>query len=572
MPANEVVQTITDGALGNVTVPPSSAQAVIGCSSAGTAQQIVSTTSKATLVSTFGYGPLVEAAAMVIDAGGTPICVKTASTTAGSVVKKAAGTVTGATTATPVVITQTAHGYATGDIVVIASVGGNTGANGTFPIIVLTANTYSLTGSVGAGAYTSGGTATPTGGHFVGTGTSAITLTGTPYDDYWLSVKVALGGTIATGPISIQISGDAGRTYGPAIALGTATTYVIPQTGETLNFAAGTLVTGDVFSAQTSAPVWADSDVSSALVLLGNSTYQWGGGIHVVGKSAGSDATAFDGYLATLAAAYRYTWALLDTRDVGLADANEAAWITSLLSDYAAVTSVRVLASAGWYNMPSSVINQTLGGLPRYRRPQSWAAARRVVTVPPQVLLSRVSDGPLAGIVVNPPVDATDGFVYHDERINGGLGPSGSNTGRFMTCRTRVGSNVQGAFYVDQPALMCAAGSDFTLLPYRQVIDIACGLGHQYLENYVDSSVLVNPNGTIFETSAREIESAVASGLNANMTAKGYCSSLSFKVSRTDNIASTKIMNTTTRIVALGYILEIDNSIGFQSPSQVVGS
>lgn len=66
--------------------------------------------------------------------------------------------VTGATNATPIVITTSAaHGYATGDTIAIASVAGNTAANGVWTITRLSATTFSLNTSVGNGAYTSGG-------------------------------------------------------------------------------------------------------------------------------------------------------------------------------------------------------------------------------------------------------------------------------------------------------------------------------------------------------------------------------------------------------------------------------
>lgn len=69
-------------------------------------------------------------------------------------------TVTNATNATPIVITTSAaHGYTTGNTVSVRSVGGNTAANGYWTVTVLTSTTFSLTGSVGNGAYTSGGTA-----------------------------------------------------------------------------------------------------------------------------------------------------------------------------------------------------------------------------------------------------------------------------------------------------------------------------------------------------------------------------------------------------------------------------
>lgn len=67
------------------------------------------------------------------------------------------GTVTDATNASPIVITQTAHGYTTGDLVYVNGVLGNTAANGIFRITKVGANTYSLNGSAGNGAYASGG-------------------------------------------------------------------------------------------------------------------------------------------------------------------------------------------------------------------------------------------------------------------------------------------------------------------------------------------------------------------------------------------------------------------------------
>ena len=66
-------------------------------------------------------------------------------------------TITGATNATPVVITSAAHGLATADVVQVLAVGGNTGANGLWAVTVLTANTFSLDGSVGNATYTSAG-------------------------------------------------------------------------------------------------------------------------------------------------------------------------------------------------------------------------------------------------------------------------------------------------------------------------------------------------------------------------------------------------------------------------------
>lgn len=75
----------------------------------------------------------------------------------------ASGNVSDASDAEPIVITTSAaHGLSTGDVVDIASVGGNLGADGTWAVTVLSATTFSLDNSYGDGAYTSGGTWTAT--------------------------------------------------------------------------------------------------------------------------------------------------------------------------------------------------------------------------------------------------------------------------------------------------------------------------------------------------------------------------------------------------------------------------
>lgn len=71
--------------------------------------------------------------------------------------------ITGATNATPIVVTSSSHGFTNGDVVAISNVGGNTAANGVFKIANVTTNTFELTnrdsGSniAGNGSYTSGG-------------------------------------------------------------------------------------------------------------------------------------------------------------------------------------------------------------------------------------------------------------------------------------------------------------------------------------------------------------------------------------------------------------------------------
>lgn len=71
--------------------------------------------------------------------------------------------ITGATNATPIVVTATAHGFSNSDFVFADAVGGNLSANGYWKIANVAANTFELTDPVaaanvvGSAAYTSGG-------------------------------------------------------------------------------------------------------------------------------------------------------------------------------------------------------------------------------------------------------------------------------------------------------------------------------------------------------------------------------------------------------------------------------
>lgn len=79
--------------------------------------------------------------------------------------------ITGATNATPIVVTATSHGFSNGDYVSIHGVAGNTAANGHYKVANVATNTFELTDPrtganvAGSGAYTSGGYALPLGGY-----------------------------------------------------------------------------------------------------------------------------------------------------------------------------------------------------------------------------------------------------------------------------------------------------------------------------------------------------------------------------------------------------------------------
>jgi len=402
---------------------------------------------------------------------------------------------------------------------------------------------------------------------FVGTGTSVVSVSGAAYDTYYVVFKVVTGGTIGVAGITFQVSLDAGRTFGPVIALGTASSYSIPNTGLTLGFAAGDLDTGDVATFGTTEPLADAAGVTAWLEAMLASPYAaagWGGMI-VAGARTGSDVSTIETTLDSLASQYLFERLILNARDASPASKwsgtgeSEATWSAALASSFASTSARRALVSAGHYNVPSGIANSA-AGTPRYRRPLSWSIAARKVQQPVQVLSSRVKDGPLASIVVDPTSDPTDGFVYHDERINPGF-----DSLRFASAWTRLGQP-QG-FFVRSENLMSPLGSDFPLLAVGQCFDNFCSALVQFFTANIDDSVRTNTNGTIYENDAQRLESGALSAVASSMTGQYQPANTSVVIDRTYNVKTNSKVLVNGTFGGLAYVREFDLTVQVQNPN-----
>jgi hypothetical protein len=111
------------------------------------------------------------------------------------------GSVTGATNASPIVVTSAGHGLTTGTRVTLSGVGGNTAANGTFEATRIDADTFSLDGSAGNGAYTSGGS-----WHVSGLYTAALTVSAANGYDAGSLYVVLVSGSVSSSATGTLIS------------------------------------------------------------------------------------------------------------------------------------------------------------------------------------------------------------------------------------------------------------------------------------------------------------------------------------------------------------------------------
>jgi hypothetical protein len=505
----EVEITILDnaGAANIVTAAPS-VVAIFGVSSAGTPNVPVSTRSIATLTSTFGYGPLVELGALLISQGATVIATKVAQSAAG--------------TASTVV-----------------------GEQGT------SAWTTTLDATVGA------------------------------FDTYFVQIVVLSGGTVgvASATMKIQVSLDAGRTFGPVqvVDISMATpTYVIPNTGITINVGAGTVDPSTATSPVrfgTKEPQPGVGNIQTAITALANSVYAqsgWGSVIIHAPAFTGAMTTAnvntIQSTLDTMATNQLFDRAMINVRDADLAASpwggagveSDATYTTTLVTNAAARNAKRMLAAAGYYNIPSGIAN-SVAGTPRHRRPGSWAIQARKVAVAVQTLSSRVKDGPLSTIIVDTTSDPTDGFVYHDERINPGLDAVGYAS--FWT-RLQQGSG----FFVRSENLFSPPSSDFDLFAVGQCFDNFCSTLVQYFTASIDESVRTNANGTIYENDAQQLESGALAAVAAAMPGQYQAANTSVVIDRSYNVMTNKKALVTGVFGQLGYIREFDLTVQLQNP------
>lgn len=386
-----------------------------------------------------------------------------------------------------------------------------------------------------------------------GTGTSVPTADGTnsPLDSYEVYIKVITGGTRATPGITYQYSLDGGRTMSPTIALASAVTIAIPSSGVVIALGVGTLVAGDVITCTTVGPAPSATDLGNAIDALKNSAVLW----EICEFASPLSATLFDTVetkFAGLPAAGKYRAWIGNTRIPTDAE-SESTYLTSLTSAFASKSTVigSLCAGAAW--ITSSITGR------QYRRPISFAYASRTAAVSEEVNVADPNLGTMIGVAIR---DSNGNPVatLHDETVNPGLDDLG-----FVVLRTFDGLS---GVYVNRPRIMSAAGSDFTIMPLRRVMNLARAATRAYLLRRLNQPVLVSPTtGFILEEAALEIEAGLQAALRAVLSGKPKASSVSAVVSRTDNLLSTKTMNVTIRIVPLAYVETINEVIGFTNPA-----
>jgi hypothetical protein len=384
---------------------------------------------------------------------------------------------------------------------------------------------------------------------FTGTGTSVVTVDATGvHDDYEAAIKVVAGGTVGTTGITFQYSLDRGRTLSSVVSLGIAVTYTVPDSGVIFNFAAGTLVTGDVATVVISAPQWNAAELGTALDALGLSTVSWEG-VEIVGSLTASTFDTVELKLTGLSNLGKNHWWVGNTRlpDEG---EDEATYLAAMSLAFGSKASKHGALCYGGCKLTSSVSGR------KYRRPVAFVAAAREQFLTEEQDSALIDLGPLPCSIR----DDAGNPDEHDESAN-----PGADDARFYTLRTWEG--YQGV-YVNRPRLFSVTGSDFQLVPHRRVMNVARDVLRNYFSRRLNKPVRVDRDtGFILEAEALEIESGATAALRTALTTKPKASDAVFVLSRYDNLLASKTLTGDARVTPLAYPELVEIALGFFNPA-----
>lgn len=544
---------------------------LVGITAGGTPGQIRAYTSKTDLIDEQIGGSTVELAASILDVAGGEVLISPAEiTTPGAV-----GTVTQAGDGL-VDVTMAGAARDAYELVVKIERTGRRGV-GTFrfsddggdnfgaEITIPSGGTYLLgatnvTATFPAlSAVTSSGTTPP-----------VITVTGTTTDDVDLQVECTTGGALTTWVFRYSI--DGGTTWTSNVT--SAATVAVGATGLTLNIAAGSASTnnvwlasnqyiaGDTWSAPTTAPGASTASIAAAMDEVHDDGRRAKFGVVVGSPSGATDADRATSTAALLAAVDAKAQAadadndpmhwivdgplpVVDTTKAGLT-AHEtalAAVVAPLVSEGG-----RVATGGGSYDHLSAV------DLAVRRRSAAWAAAIWAAKGTISQDISEVDRGALGTFVR---------AIYGDGRVRPAL-----EAARIISLRTWRGRR---GFYLTSGITLAANGSDFTYLHAGVVMDFACFAAYDEMVRFVGKGLRVT--GTTGRLDPRaadaadmQVGAAVAGALD------GHVTSSAVTVNRLDDVKTLKKLRFKVSLDALFYPREVDADLSYSTPATAISA
>lgn len=576
--------SISDGGLG-VVAPGGLPIAVVGCCSAGTAATPVTCYTIEQVVAAGGYGPAVEDAATILALSGGPIILCRAAQGTAAILggfcqsgagSSAAGTIAadGSNTSTAVLALTGTPDQRYSVRIKCTLAGANLAASPKIAISLDGGITYLAEAVAVAGPTAIGTTGLSLGitdGSFVlndfwtatgancptnadATGTSVPVFSGTPLGSFDIvAVVTAAAASLTVLTAAVKFSLDGGRTYGASVGIPSSGAYVIPSTGVTATWGAGSFVVGDTFQVKTAAPAFSTSSLDAALTGLAavSGDYEF---VHVAGAIDVTHAAILKAWGIARQTAGEYVFSVAGVRDQAHGE-SLTTWETAIggaspgFAAYDAGRYIDVHASHGY--VQSAIYSGSY-----FRRNLSVLRSARLALIPLQEHPGKVQTGPIAGIF--PEGDAAS--VLQD-----GASRTALDGYRFSTAQRLLGQLRDRYFFTSRT--MALATSDFGEVQRTRVICRAATRALTAMSLYVgsDPEVKTDGSGQLTEGEAAAIEAEVTAYLKRELVdaPNAFATRVSVAVNRLTDVLATGTISATISVVPKGSINVVSTTITY---------
>lgn len=386
-----------------------------------------------------------------------------------------------------------------------------------------------------------------------GSGPAMTVLVGTARDRYAVTAKIVKGGDLATAQCQIATDdwGVPGLNpkYGPVTTIPANGEVVIPGTGITVDFAAGTHVVGTTHHFTSTAPEPAPDALASMTSLFQAYQLPWKILVNVNDfadvDDAYTNAASMDTLLTALRAVYRHKHGIvgagLESASAVLASGLVTTLSTILVSPmYGEAQTIGAVPIAGYESRPRIPAHVV----------QAMRCSKRLFSTDPR----RVASGPLEGVVA----------ITHDEFTQANL--DDVRIGTLRTYPTLPG------YYVEKARIRSSATSDFKYTQHALIMNEACDVLTMGLLRYVGETLRTEAGtGYLSEEDAATIKNDLEAQLRATlMTPKnefgtlGHVSALEFEVLRDHNVLEDETINTELGVQPHVYPTKLTAQVGYR--------
>jgi hypothetical protein len=371
------------------------------------------------------------------------------------------------------------------------------------------------------------------------TGGGTVAVSGSPRNEYDVSVEIVAAGGLNEAAFRVTIDGAAGKV----ITVPDNGQYVIPNTGITLAFTAegAAFAASDIFTFTSTAPQATNAETLAAVdtILDAKLPIEW---IAVAGVSSAPLWAALAAKAEGAEAVYQYLFFVAQARYLNTGETLDQ-WVNALAgTERGSTVSTRLQICAGWIEEADS---------------NGQADVRGIIGV---------YCGKLAGLDVH---EGPDAVKHGSISAATAIMPGGMNDGHietlknagYVTARKIIGLT---GIYITSGQMASESGSDYDLVERRRVMDKACREIRVAQLPHLNDNVGVGADGSPegLQMFIAQGEAPLRTMITNKQISDGYIA-----IPDGQNILSTKTLRTKIRIVPLGKMSYIENEIACSNPA-----